>query len=372
MVRPIESEILEDICREIALDNYGFLYVSDSKDRIKEDYESRDTGLLKQGTLSAANIKQGLRDLDNDEFSEFQKIRNGAYYYDPFRLPEGSAVADELKRLFKTDLVVNTQTIQSRFGIAPSDVDFFTEKLVDHGYISRISTGDRDYYRSGPNLRDETSGDASVEARLEGEANLGKISHSKLENVIDVAATSDVIRHLTNEGFIVDLDGEYLVRGCFDEYAESLVGEIGDDIVDEFGDVGVLTVDEFNQIVENEVSERYDVLLHLDRSDTQDLLGEVTDQLKEEHGLTKDRNVIRHDERFDQYVDSRAQQILDDTDQRGLGQPSDIIDEGRPEIEEIVVSDAERVNDYVRDAVLTEFEEKVEAMFHVDGETRND
>jgi len=363
MVRPIESEILEDICREIALDSYGFLYVTDSKDRIKEDYESRDTGFLNQGTLSATDIKQGLRDLDNDEFSEFQKIRNGAYYYDPFGLPEGSAVADELKHLFKTNLVVNTQTIQSRFGIAPSDVDFFAKKLVEHGYISRVSTGDRDYYRSGPDLRDETSGDASVEASLEAEATLGKISHSKLENVIDVAATSDVIRHLNNEGFIVDLDGEYLVRGCFDEYAESLVGEIGEDVVEEFGDVGVLTVDEFEQIVENEISERYDVLLHLDRTDTQDLLDEVTDQLKEEHGLTEDKAVIYVEEDFQEYTTARAQQILEDIDSSSLAQKSDYQDEGHPMIEEVQVSSGERVNSYVQDEVKVKFDGQVEEIF---------
>ncbi|QLH76571.1 hypothetical protein HZS55_04290 [Halosimplex rubrum] len=339
--------------------------MTDTKEAIKEGYESRDTGLLNTGSLSATDIKEGLRDLANDEFSEFEKLRNGAYYYDPFGLPEGTSVTGELKHLFKRKLVVNTQDIQSQFDIAPADVDFFAERLVDQQYISRISTGDRDYYRSGPDLRDETSGDASVSARLEKEATLGTLSHSKLENVIDVAATSDVIRHLVNEGFVVDMGDDYLVRSCFDEYAEFLVDEIGDDVVDEFDDIGVLTLDEFEQVVENEISERYDVLLHLDRNDTEQLFDEIRGQLKEEYGLTEDKAVIRHEEDFEEYVDARADQILEDIDQQALGQPSDLVDEGRPQIAEIVVSDAERVNGYVRDAIEERFERKVDAMFQV-------
>lgn len=366
MVRPIETEALEDICREIALDNYGFLYVTDTKGKIKDGYENQDTGLLNTGSLSATDIKEGLRELTNDEFSEFEKLRNGAYYYDPFGLPEGTSVTDELKHLFKTNLVVNSQTIQSRFDIAPADVDFFAGALVEQGYISRISTGDRDYYRSGPNLRDETSGDASVSARLEKEATYGTLSHSKLENVIDVAATSDVIRHLDNEGFIVDLGDEYLVQSCFDEYAQYLVDEIGDDVVGEFDDAGIMTVDEFEQVVENEISERYDVLQHLGRNHTGQLFDSVKDQLKEAHGLSESKAVILQDEEFEQYVDARAEQILEDANRQSLGQPSEIVNEGKPEIDEIVISSADRVNTYVRESVTERFETKVDAMFEID------
>jgi hypothetical protein len=369
MIRPVDEEALQDICRDIALDNFGFLYVNDHKDQIQTEYESSETGLTKAGSLSLSDIEGTLQDIAEDDISPFERRRSGVYYYDPFETREGSRVSDELKSIFTYDLVVNTQTIESRFDIAPTDVDFFTDELKRENYVQRIAAGDRDYFVSGPRLKDETSGDASVDSRLQEEAKHGTISHADLETVVDVAATSDVIRFLEKNDFIADLDGEYLVKNAIDQYAAHLATEIGDSAAAEFGDVGVLPQSEFEQVLRNEIDELFDVLPHLSRPDADNLVAAVRSEVADEHGLEVNRELVIDTEQFESYVARRAEQLRDDIEsEHELATPSDYHDHGRPDIDDIEVSDAQRVNKHVREAISAEFDSLVDQRFSAESD----
>jgi hypothetical protein len=364
MIRSVDEETLQDICRDIALDNFGFLYVNDHKDQIKSSYTTAETGWTKKGDLSLSDIEETMESIADDDIVPFDRRRSGVYYYDPFETREGSRVSDELKSIFTYDLVINRQTLEKRFDIAPTDVDFFASELEGEDYIQRIATGDRDYYVSGPRLKDETSGDASVDSRLQEEANHGTISHADLETVIDVAATSDVIRFLEKNDFIVDLDGEYLVKNAMDAYASHLAGEVEDEALSEFGDIGILPLSEFEQVIQNEVDEVFDVLPHLGRKDAEELITALREELAASHGLDVARDLVIDQERFEPYVTRRAEQIRDDIeDEYELAAPSDYHEHGDPEIEEIEVSDAGRVNKYVRESIKEAFSVLVDERF---------
>ncbi|MBX0325227.1 hypothetical protein EGH21_19560 [Halomicroarcula sp. F13] len=325
--------------------------------------------MTKAGSLSLSDIEGTLQDIADDDLSAFERRRSGVYYYDPFETREGSRVSDELKSIFTYDLVVNTQTIESRFDIAPTDVDFFTDELEGEDYVRRIAAGERDYYVSGPRLKDETSGDASVDSRLQEEAKHGTISHTDLENVVDVAATSDVIRFLEKNDFIADLDGEYVVKSAMDEYAAHLANEVGESAVDELGDVGVLPLSEFEQILRNEIDELFDVLPHLDRQDSEDLVAAVRDEVATRHDLEVSRELVVDPARFDDYVARRAEQIRDDIESENeLATPSDYRDHGHPEIETIEISDATRVNQHVRGAITDQFDTLVDQRFSAESD----
>jgi len=370
MIRSVDDELLEDICRDIALENYGFLYVNDHKSKLQEEYENADTGLMTTGSLSRSDIEETLGSLTENSISAFQRLRSGVYYYDPFNTREGSRVSDELKGIFTYDLVVNKQTIESRFDIAPTDVDYFADELENENFIRSIAAGERDYYVSGPRLKDETSGDASVDTQLQEEAKHGTISHTDLENVIDVAATSDIIRFLEKNDFIVDLDGEYLVDSAFDDYAQHLSSAVGDDVVEEFDDIGALPSTEFDQVLRNEIEERFDVLVHLDRSDTKQLMESVSEDIVDTYDLEVKRNLVVDPDPFGEYIEQRARQTRDDVENEHglLPSPSDYEEYGYPEIDDLEVSDEPRLNEHVREAIRTEFDALVDERFSVDAD----
>lgn len=364
MIRSVDEEALQDICRDIALDNYGFLYVNDHKGQIQSEYEGADTGLMAASSISLSELEKTLQSITENEISVFERLRSGVYYCDPFGNREGSRVSDELKSIFTYDLVVNKQTLESRFDIAPTDVDFFAERLEDEDYVRRITAGERDYYVSGPRLKDETSGDASVDSRLQEEARHGTISHADLEAVIDVAATSDVLRFLEKNDFVVDLDGEYLVKNSMTAYAEHLATTIADDVVEELGEIGILPRSEFDQLVRNEIQERFDVIVHLDRSDEDDLMTAVREEIAATEDLEETRDLMIDPERFDEYVTHRAEELRDEIeDEHDLPTPSAYHEEGHPEIEAIEISDAPRVNQHLRDEIKQTFDALVDQRF---------
>jgi hypothetical protein len=367
MIRPVDAETIQDICRDVALDNYGFLYVNDHKEYIQTEYESAETGLRTAGTVSLSDIKQTLQ--DDTGRNGFERRRNGVYYFNSFNSREGYRVSDELKSIFTYDFVVNKQTIESRFDIAPADVDFFASELANEDYIRRIAAGERAYYVSGPRLKDETSGDASVDSRLNEEAEHGTISHTDLERVIDVAATSDVIRFFEKNDFIADIDDEYVVKSALDDYAAHLANAVSEDSIEEFGDIGILPLSEFQQVIENEINDRFDVLKHLSHGDTSELLELVREHIAANNGLTVDRKLAIDSEQFEIYVTRRATQIRDDIEsEQQPPSPSAYRDHGYPQIESIEVTDSQPVNKHLREHIKEKFDTLVNERFSVESD----
>lgn len=368
MFRSVDTELLEDICRDIALQNYGFLYVNDHKDEIKSRYEQSDTDLLDKGSVSQSDLKSALNSIIEDDFSDFEQLRTGVYFVDPLEKRRGSEVIDQLKDIFEYNLVVNKQTIESKFDIAPTDVDFLTSRFETVDLVRRITAGEREYFTSGPRLKDETGGATSVDSRLNEAATHGRIAHADLEDVIDVAATRPIITYLSREEFIADLDGEYLVKSAMDEFAAHVGREVHESVGEAFGDVGILPKAEFEQVVENAVTSQFDVLTHLSRSDESELMSGIVETVKTEAGLSEDGDVVLQDETFEEFVDHRARTVLDEVDDQALGKPSEIKEAGEPELAEIAASESEVANEYVRDAVRDRFEQQVDEMFETASE----
>ena len=368
-LRPTDTDVLADISTSVALQNYGFLYVDRVGDEIRSQYENTDTGPLKASSLSKQDIKKALDDVVSDEYSELQRLRSGVYYYDPFGTGDNREITAELTTLFRQQLVVTSEKLRSRFEIAIDDIDFFTDELEDRRLLKRVAAGERDYYTIGPQLK-EQAGEAGVDDRLQEKATYGKLSHGQLEKVINVSATSDVIRYLEAEGFVVDLDGEYLVQSddAIAEFGAYLAGEIEDDVATEFENSAyVLPSDEFSQFVESQVTDRSDVLAQA-REVRSKILDAVEDSLFDRLGLEEDAPVTRQTEAFESYVDRRAEEIkreVTGSDER-LATESDFHDVGHPMIEEVRVGTAQQANEYARNAIRERFDGMVSEEFRVE------
>lgn len=371
MIRSVDTERLQDICEDIAINNYGFIYLADHKDEIKEQYEQSDTGLKHKNSLSLSNLREGMQTIGEDDFNSFERLRSDAYFLNPFERPEGQRITEELESLFTQDIVLHKKRLESRFNIAPTDVDFFAQKLADEGYITKIPAGEREYFVGGPGLKDETSRDVGLAAQLKNKANAeGKISHRELEEIIDVAATSNVISYLSQNEYIIDLDGEYLVQEALDEFAASLAERIADPVLEEFEEADyVLHSSEFSQVVENKVNEATDILKQA-RPIKRELLELTEETLVDELGLDENTAysmIILSDENldttgFEAFVDKQARSIKQRVANSDVtvAKKSDQKEAGRERIEELQVGRTENSREFIQREIRDRYDELVE------------
>lgn len=371
MVRPVSTEVLQDICTEIARQNYGFVYLNEHKGTIKEQYTQMDTGLKYSNSVSLSDIQQGLGDIAENDVNSFEQLRGDAYFLRPFGQKWGGQIGDELEALFTTDLVLHKKRLESRFDIAPADVDFFARELLEEGYIDRVPAGERDYFVGGPKLRDETNRDIGLEAQLQTESNAeGKLSHRDLEEIIDVAATENVIDYLSKNDFIIDLDGEFLVQTALDEFAASMAERIETAVVKEFREADhVLHRAEFETVVENNINDSSSILKKA-RSVRQAILEETETVLQERLGLEEDRTnqmIIMPEEGtdadgFQSFVDQQAKTIQRQVARSDVAitKRSEMIEAGDERIADLQVGRTERARQFIHDEIRDRYEELVD------------
>ena len=360
-LRPVDTDTLEDVCESIARKNYGFIYVTDNKSEIKSAYEGADTSLLKADELSTSDIRKGLSEIAADDLTDFDQIRDGVFYIDQFGAVGNEEITNELTMLFSQQLVVTGERLRSVFSLAIDDLGFFVDELESRGYLRRIRAGQNDYYTLGPKLK-EGAGDVGLDTQLAGEAVNGKISHSELESVIDVSATTDVIRYLEKEDLIIDLDGEYLVQSLLDEYGQYLADEIGNAVESEFETATyVLEETEFEQVIKNEIGDRFDVLSRA-REIEREILESTRASLRDRLGIETDRSIAVRSEEFEQHVQAEARRILEDVKAEVDTEPGKLdgwVEAGEEHFEEIRVSNTTAVNEYIRSEIETQYRETV-------------
>lgn len=367
MLRSLDSDILRRICVDIALENYGFIYLNDHETEIKSRYVSEDDRKLNFGSLSRQELREGIRELASEQPHVTELREGSAFYFDPFAERQGGRVITTLTDVvFDQALVVNTQTIRSEFNLAPSDVDFFAKELIDHKYLERVAG---EYFTVGPGLEDETEGQMSVANKLLRGAKRGRrdgmVSHSDLERVINVAATQDVIDHLVDNDFVVDLDDKYLVMGAIDQFGEHMAEESVEAIVEEFEASGdAMTEAEFEQVIENEIKARSDVLAKVGTSTYDDILEATRNALDEEIELETRRlnttggEIVVRSEAFGKRVMDQATRLADQAkrDNGGaLPSKSMYVEETDPHVEELNIG-TEPVNEFYRAEVREEIE----------------
>jgi len=360
-LRPVDTDTLEDVCESIARENYGFIYITDDKNAIKSAYEGSETGMLKAGELSTSDIRKGLSEIAANDFTDFDQIRDGVFYIDQFGAVGNEEITNELTALFSQQLVVTGERLRSVFSLAIDDLDFFVDKLESRGYLRRIRAGQNDYYTIGPKLK-ERADDVGLDSKLAQDAVNGKISHSDLESVVDVSATTDVIRYLEKEDLIIDLDGEYLVKSLLEEYGQHLGDEIAGAVEDEFETATyILQIDEFEQIVENEIRNRFDVLSRA-REVEREIIGQTRSALESRLDIETDQTVAIQTEKFQQHIEAEARRILDDVQAEVDTEPGKLegwVEAAEDHFEEIRVSNTNAVNDHIREEIKQQYKQTV-------------
>lgn len=373
-LRPVDRDVLADACRSIAKDNYGFVYVDRDKEQIKSEYQSQDKSLVHADSLSVSGIKESLEELATEENTPFERIRPGVYYVDPFGFGIDMGIAPGLQQLFQSQIVTTTERLKNEFDLARDDVEFFASELRDRGLLMRIVAGNRDYYTIGSSLKDHVKGEGEdLDDRLSGKTMNGKLSHRKLEGEISVPAVSDVIDYLQNEGYVVDLDGEYLVPGSVEDFTDWLAREIETDVVDAFEDAGfVMPVSEYESLLVEEIDDRSNVLPAVRSSrgdvDERDILENVKEQFADEttqqDRIEEEDGLVIHAEWVEEEVEGHAEElvrpVLNDTT---ASTPSELLDEVKDDVEDLRLATTGEANTYLRERITNRAEELIDERF---------
>lgn len=375
-LRPVDRDVLSDACRSIAQDNYGFVYVDRDEEEIKSEYQTGEKGLMNADSVSTADVKDGLEEIAAEETSPFERIRAGVYYVDPFGIGIDMGIADELQELFHNQIVITTEQLRQHFDLAHDDAEFFAEELRanDRGLVMRIVAGNRDYYTVGPKLKDHVAGSGEdLEDKLIHRSRNGTLPHDKLEDAISVSAVSDVIDYLQTEGYVIDLDGEYLVPAAVEEFTRWLAAEIEDDVLAAFADANyVLPASEYRALLETEIERRSNVLSAVRSSRASMTDDEIVDAVAERFEsddspqveVVESDGVAVHRGPADEEVEAHASEVvrpvLRDTT---AGTPSSLLDDVRPDIKELRLASTDRANDYLRSRIEERAEELIREDF---------
>ena len=371
-LRPVDQDALAEACRSIARTNYGFVYVDRDQDQIKNAYESQDKSMLHTDSLSTSQIKEPLREIAGDDNFPFEQIRSGVFYMDPFGVGIDMGIAGELQRLFRSQIVITTEELRQRFDLAHDDAEFFASELHDRDLVMRIVAGNRDYYTVGPKLKDHVDGDGEdLNDKLAHRSMNGKISHGQLEEAITVSAVSDVIDYLQTEGYVIDLDGEYLVPAAIDEFTRWLAGEIQSDVIDAFETTGyVMPVSEYDSLLTEQIESRSNVLagVRSSRGDTSER--EILQSVKErfasgdEPQLVTENRLAVHAGPIEEEIETHAQElvrpVLNDTT---AGTPSSMLEDVKPDIDELRLAQTDAANEYLRGRITDRAEELIREDF---------
>ncbi len=364
-LRPVDKDVLSDACRSIAKANYGFVYVDREKEAIKDSYESEASGLVHSGSVSNTDIKTELREMASAEDYPFERIRPGVFYVDPFNKGLEMGVADELQRLFDRNLVATAEDFRRRFDLALDDVSFFVNELQnkERGLVLRIAAGARDYYTIGSQLKERVDGRGEdLNDKLASEGMNGRITHDDLEDAISVAAVSDVIDYLESEGYILDLDGEYLVREDVDEFARWVWEGIEDEVITAFDDAGyAMPEQEYRSLLVDRI-ESYSNVLAAVRSSRpgldlkqDDIVDHVANWFESGTGIEVDDSqvpIATHTDKVDSAVTSRAESLVRPVvNKEGAHTAKSLKKEVEPEIEQLRMTSTEPANEYLREQV---------------------
>ncbi len=368
-LRPLDEDVLTEICIDLATNHYGFLYVDEVSGDIADEYESSDVGMLNAQTVGRSDLKAFLKELASNPDENFERLRPGVYFRNPFGRDDRE-VFEVLAELFAgRQQVVTVEQIRNQFGIAPDDIEFFITELEKRGYLFRIAAGSEKYYSVGSKL-EEDHGQNLLEDELRDRSltgpPLGQLSHDELEEIIQVSATSDVIHYLErNEELIIDLDGEYLIRDTIEAYGEWLAQEIADDIAEELEAAGyAMHTNEYEEVAVSAVENRTDVLDQVGPEHRSDVVKNVVTALDDELNAERDDGIVVHREPFENEIDAHAERIVQPVLGSGAAAtPTAKLAEVESDIESLQIADAEATNKYLQRRVHERAEELIREDF---------
>lgn len=361
-LRKPDKEVVEDAIRQTANDLNGLLNLPAERDVIQQTYKDNADGFRSASTVSHDEIRSILDEFAADDRKDIDHVRDEVYFINPFNdvQPDGNdAIQDTIQEIYRTHVVFNGETVREAFQVPIDNADFFFDALEQRDLVNRLSRS-HDVFTIGRTLEQNTS-EPSVEDRLTQEAANGIISNHRFEQIIDAPVIQEVLSLFVSKDYIVDLDGEYLVRGAVDDYIESLGEEIIDDIEAEFeASNNVLLESVFQNEIERRIKSSSKVLSHVsDPTLRQTILDGTEANVREKLDIASDTvdgeaTVVVRQYHLEQEVSQQAEDIFETIRTRDYAEAARYYDDTAALIEDVSIDGAETVNTYYRQAVRDE------------------
>lgn len=361
-LRNPDPEIIEDVVREEADDVNGLLNLPEVRQTIQQEYRERYQE--KHGRVSSyspkvthEDIRSILDDLASDPQRDIRHVDDEVYFNSPFTGLENAGereVLDRLTDIYHLYLVFSGERIRQEFNVPVSNSEFFLDRLEDQELVERLSHA-QDVFTIGSKLEQITD-EPSIEEQLRERATEGIIKNDKFEDIIDAPATEEVVSLFVNREYLVDMDGEYLVKSALDDYIQRLTRDTSPKLEAKFEDADhAMRATEYRSTVNRSVREASDLLSYAPDLEDEILEG-VRDGVTERLGLesvTHDGGpelVVRREEfeeNVEEVVGSVTQTVLSE-DHTVAGDYFDAVDE---RLETVGIPGGAAVNEYYQETI---------------------
>lgn len=331
MVLPVNTEVLDKVCMEVALDNGGLLYLRGHRDRIQEEYSASEKvkKLSKyKSKVSQEDIKNHL--IDWSDGKDLKHIRDEQlFFFNPFesKSDKSNQLYDVLTDIFNNQRYISSKELESKFRsasieIAEDDVPEYISVLTKRDLVEVVD-GVTTFYKPGSQLKEDNDF-SNLEEQLSSAADTnGCITHSDLEDFLGIAVVDEILDDLVlNEEVLLELENKYLINTeeCRRNYIQSLSdSNLRRKVKKHFKDNSyAASKKEIKELVDNHLQSELD-LSKLTASDN--LVSQAVNSLissfeTNEVSITNDDGSrieiyeLQEDNKFDDNVRSEAQDII--------------------------------------------------------------
>lgn len=357
-LRDPDMEALEDAIRVASNDLNGYVNLPEKRSFIQSEYAENRTGRLSSPEVSHDDIRQALNKFADDGQKDIQHVDGEVYFVNPFSATPGGdkKIINRIEETYRVHIVFSGETLRRTFDLPMDHAEYFIDSLVDRDLLQRLSRT-HNVYTIGSQLEQQSS-EPGISERLAKESTNGIITNDKMETIVDSPVIPAVTTMFENDGYILDLDGEFLVLNALDDFQKHLATQIEPDVRSEF-DGAVLLESTFENAIENYLRHHSERLSKISKTDTRStIIDGVEETLREELGIesrTADGSsiVVMTDELKDT-VQEKADTIYPRISEQNHATAQAYYEAAEMEVESISTDSGTLVNEYLRKAVLDE------------------
>lgn len=373
-IRGPDPEIIESLVRQEANDINGLLNLPEDRQQIQEKYHERhqekygrvSTGRIKYTPeASRDDIRLILQNLAADDQRDIQHVENEVYYNSPFTnldLSSENEVIERLTSIYNTYVVFTGERVRKELDVPKDHDGFFLSRLEKQGLIERLSHA-QSVFTIGREFK-QIADEPSVQEKLMSRATEGILKNHKFEQIIDAPATEEVVSLFVEKDYLIDMNGEYLVKKALDEYIESVKREVTPKVRNKFEKSDhVMQRAEYRSLVTKHIREQSELLSHapdMKNDIVQEVREGVTEELNLEEVSYDDIPIIIDQEKFKPKVESKVNSITENVRSEGYALANQMFDAAEEKVNKAGIEGGDVVNKYYRQRVRDQCIDRLE------------
>lgn len=356
--RTPDKEALEDAVRAAANDLNGYVNLPEKRSFIQSEYAEKRNSHINSPEVSHEDIRTGLNDFAEDSQKDIQHVENEVYFVNPFGASpdEDEEIIDRIEDTYRVHIVFSGETLRRTFDLPMDHADYFVDSLVDRDLLQRLSRT-HDVYTIGSQL-EKHSDEPGIDDRLANESTNGIITNDKMEKIVDSPVIPAVTSMFESDGYILDLDGEFLVMNAIEDFESHLANEVEQEVRDEF-DEPVRLESGFQSTVRNKAQDYSSRLSKIPNQETKsNIIKGVEENLRERLGIesrdTEESSIVVIRDELEDTIQEKADTIYPRVADENHATARAYYESAESEVSSIATNGGQLINEYLRNAVRDE------------------